>query len=81
LLKKIKMEPKHPLLIALGDLSGEDYVLDTLKKTKASEIETTLLVMEFEHVKILIELLCLFLKRNKEIELCLKCAVFLLKYE
>ena len=31
---KIKMEPKHPLLIALGEISGEDYVLETLKKTK-----------------------------------------------
>ena len=32
---KIKMEPKHPLLVALGEISGEDYVLETLKKTKS----------------------------------------------
>ena len=44
-----------------------------------SEFETTLLVLEFEHARILLELLCKFLKRNKEPELCLKCAVFLLK--
>ena len=30
------MDPKHPLLIALGDMSAEDYVLDTLRKTKAA---------------------------------------------
>ena len=29
------MEPKHPMLVALGEISGEDYVLETLKKTKA----------------------------------------------
>jgi hypothetical protein len=32
---KIKMDPKHPMLIALGEISGEDYVLETLKKTKS----------------------------------------------
>ena len=32
---KIKMEPKHTLLVALGEITGEDYVLETLKKTKA----------------------------------------------
>lgn len=29
------MDPKHPLLVALNDMSAEDYVLDTLKKTKS----------------------------------------------
>ena len=29
------MDPKHPMLIALGEISGEDYVLETLKKTKS----------------------------------------------
>lgn len=32
---RIKLDPKHPLLIALGDINEEDYVLDTLKKTKS----------------------------------------------
>ena len=73
------MDPKHPLLIALNDIGAEDYVLETLKKTKSSEIETTLLVLEFEFVKILLELLVKFLRNSKEIELCIRCAIFLLK--
>ena len=32
---RIKLDPKHPLLVALGDIAEEDYVLDTLKKTKS----------------------------------------------
>lgn len=77
--EKIKLEDKHPLLMAFDDISSEEYVLRTLKKTKSSEIETTLLVLEFDHVKVLLELLCYFLKKNLEPELCLKCTVFLLK--
>ncbi len=95
---KIRPSTLHPLLTALGDISGEQYVLDTLKDTKSryldsldskvfliilffdfSEIETTLLILDFEHVKKLIEILCLFLDKNIEIELCLRCAVFVLK--
>lgn len=73
------MDPKHPLLVALNDIGAEDYVLQTLKKTKSSEIETTLLVLEFEYVKILLQLLCKFIKESREIELCIRCAIFLLK--
>ncbi|RNA37212.1 WD repeat-containing 3, partial [Brachionus plicatilis] len=76
---KIKIDPKHPLLVALNDVGAEDYVLQTLKKTKSSEIETTLLVLEFEYVKILLQLLCKFIKESKQIELCIRCALFLLK--
>ncbi|CAF0833995.1 unnamed protein product [Brachionus calyciflorus] len=76
---KIKLDPKHPLLVALNEISAEDYVLETLKKTKSSEIETTLLVLEFEYVKILLELLCKFLRNSKEIELSIRCVIFLLK--
>lgn len=32
---RIKLDPKHPLLVAFGDIAEEDYVLDTLKKTKS----------------------------------------------
>lgn len=32
---RIKLDPKHPLLVALGEIAEEDYVLDTLKKTKS----------------------------------------------
>ena len=76
---KIKQDEKHPVLVALNDISGEEYVLDTLRKIKSSEIETTMLVLDFEYVKELLHLLCYFLKRNLEPELCLRCAVFLLK--
>lgn len=76
---KIKIEEKHPILIAYNEISAEEYLLETLKKTKASEIETSMLVLEFDHVKTLLELLLYFLKNNLESELCLKCAIFLLK--
>lgn len=32
---RIKQDPKHPLLVALGDLEPDYYVLETLKKTKS----------------------------------------------
>lgn len=35
---KIKLEEKHPILIAMNDISSEEYVLQTLKKTKARYI-------------------------------------------
>jgi hypothetical protein len=35
---KIKLEDKHPILIAMNDISSEEYVLQTLKKTKARYI-------------------------------------------
>lgn len=73
------MDPKNPVLLAVGDLSAEEFVLDRLRKTKSSEIETMLLVLEFEHAKQLLELLCHFIKRNMEVELCVRCAIFLLK--
>ena len=76
---KIKLDPKNAILTALGDISAQEFVLDRLKKTKSSEIETTLLVLEFEHVKVLLELLCDFIKRNLEVELCIRCAIFILK--
>ena len=77
--KNIKIGTPHPLLTAL-EISAEKHVLETLRKTKSSEIETSLLILDFEHGKQLLELLCYFLKNNYEIELVLKCAVFLLKY-
>lgn len=76
---KIKRNIGHPLLIALGDITAENYVLDTLKKTKSSEIETSLLVLDFEYVKQLLVILSKFLEKNFETELVLKCILFLLK--
>ena len=32
---QIKLEEKHPMLVAYDNISGEQYVLDTLKKTKS----------------------------------------------
>jgi hypothetical protein len=32
---KIKMDPKHLMLVALGDITEEEHVLETLKKTKS----------------------------------------------
>ena len=32
---QIKIEEKHPLLIAFGNIGSEDYVLEVLKKTKS----------------------------------------------
>lgn len=69
------------MLVALNDINAEDYVLQTLKKTKSSEIETTLLVLDYEYVKILLQLLCKFITESREIELCIRCAIFLLKYK
>ena len=38
-------------------------------------------MLDFEHAKQLLELLVYFLKNNNQVELVLKCAVFILKYE
>lgn len=75
---KIKRENRHPVLEMLG-LDGEDYVLEALRKTASSEMETTMLVLEFDYAKVLLKLLLSFVKRNKDVEMCLKCAVFLIK--
>ncbi|RKP35576.1 quinon protein alcohol dehydrogenase-like superfamily [Dimargaris cristalligena] len=46
----IPMPAKNPILLALGDISPERYLLSTLEKIRSSELEDALLILPFSSV-------------------------------
>ncbi|XP_004363419.1 WD repeat domain-containing protein [Capsaspora owczarzaki ATCC 30864] len=70
---------KHPMLMAYGNLSHYDYVLQVLHRIRASDLEATLLLLSFSHVSHLLEYIEYFVRNGKSIELCLRCELFLMR--
>ncbi|XP_065837307.1 WD repeat-containing protein 3-like [Oscarella lobularis] len=77
--KQIPLPPKHPLLVAYGNLTPSRYVLAVVKKVKSSELEESLLVLPFAYVMDLLQILDDWLKNGLEIELSCRCVFFLLR--
>ncbi|CAM9439987.1 unnamed protein product [Hapterophycus canaliculatus] len=66
----------NPVLLNLSPLR---YVLRTLQMIKTPELEQALLVLPFSQVESLANFLVRLLAAGLEVELCARCAVFLLK--
>ncbi|CAM9524371.1 unnamed protein product [Discosporangium mesarthrocarpum] len=66
----------NPLLLNLSPLR---YVLRTLQMIKAPELEQALLVLPFTQVESLARYLARLLAEGLEVELCARCAIFLLR--
>ncbi|CAB1116366.1 unnamed protein product [Ectocarpus sp. CCAP 1310/34] len=66
----------NPILL---NLSPVRYVLRTLQMIKTPELEQALLVLPFSQVESLANFLVRLLAAGLEIELCARCAVFLLR--
>ncbi|CAF4286178.1 unnamed protein product, partial [Rotaria sordida] len=68
------------MLQALGSsYTAERFVFESLRKIPASDLEATLLLLPFDYVQKLLSLLIYYLDRFQSPELCVKCAVFLIK--
>ncbi|KAL7749168.1 beta transducin [Sorochytrium milnesiophthora] len=71
--------PKHALLVAMGNLSVEEYLMDVVRKVKSTELDGALLVIPFSKIVTLLHFLDLW--ANKEWNAPLTCRVlfFVLK--
>ncbi|KAL2129845.1 hypothetical protein VTI74DRAFT_7211 [Chaetomium olivicolor] len=70
---------RNPIFIALGNISAETYVLNTLQKIKASSLHDALLVLPFASVPMLFTFLNLFALREMNVPLTCRILFFMLK--
>lgn len=74
-----KEPEKDPLLMTALTTDYNRFMLETLKKIRSSELEEILLTLPFNYVRKLLVILANFLSREWDVELCIRCATFLLK--
>ncbi|KXX78292.1 WD repeat-containing protein 3 [Madurella mycetomatis] len=70
---------RNPVFVALGNISAETYVLNTLQRIKASSLHDALLVLPFSTVPLLFTFLNLFALREMNIPLTCRILFFMLK--
>eukprot|EP01136_Pigoraptor_vietnamica_P030762 Opistho-1_new@90424 len=69
----------HPLLTASGTSSGSEYLLHVLRRIKATDIDDALLVLPFGYVSRLLPRVGEWLRAGREVELCTRCALYLIR--
>ncbi|CAG8534966.1 1195_t:CDS:10 [Dentiscutata erythropus] len=69
----------NPILVALGNLTGDQYVLRTIEKIRSSELEEALLVLPFTKVISLFQYLDLWAKKEWNVALTCRITFHLLK--
>lgn len=76
-----ELPPPKPnmILVAFGNISPAQYVLEVIKKVRSSELEISLLVLPFPYVPDLLKLFNGYIKQGLEVELVCRCLFFLLK--
>ncbi|KAK3311146.1 uncharacterized protein B0T15DRAFT_63796 [Chaetomium strumarium] len=70
---------RNPIFVALGNISAEAYVLNTLQKIKAASLHDALLVLPFSSVPMLFTFLNLFALREMNVPLTCRILFFMLK--
>ncbi|KAI7864097.1 WD40-repeat-containing domain protein [Spinellus fusiger] len=70
---------RHPILIAMGDISPEKHVLTTIEKIKANDLDEALLVLPFSKVTSLLYYVEIWAKKNCNIILTSRILFFLIK--
>jgi len=65
----------NPLLLGLSPLR---FMLRLLRTIKAPDLEATLLLLPFTHATLFLRILVLLVRRGNEVELCARCALFLI---
>ncbi|CAO3649121.1 unnamed protein product [Cunninghamella echinulata] len=70
---------RNTILIAMGDVSPERYILDTIQKIKANDLEESLLVLPFSKVMSLFYYIDLWAKKNWNIVLVSRVLSILIK--
>lgn len=76
-----ELPPPKPnmILVAFGNISPAQYVLEVIKKVRSSELEVSLLVLPFPYVPDLLTLCNGYIQQGLEVELVCRCLFFLLK--
>lgn len=76
-----ELAPPKPnmILVAFGNISPAQYVLEVIKKVRSSELEVSLLVLPFPYVPDLLKLCSSYIQQGLEVELVCRCLFFLLK--
>ncbi|GBC04191.1 hypothetical protein RclHR1_05560011 [Rhizophagus clarus] len=69
----------NPILVALGNLTGDQYVLRIIEKVKSTELEEALLVLPFTKVISLLQYLDMWAKKEINITLTCRILFYLLK--
>eukprot|EP00053_Salpingoeca_punica_P016262 m.152757 g.152757 ORF g.152757 m.152757 type:complete len:480 (+) comp16922_c0_seq3:1287-2726(+) len=70
-------DPKNPILVAMGDITGSDYVLQTLDKIRSSELEEALLVLPFTHATQLLGHINKWVQVGRSMERVCRCLFYL----
>jgi U3 small nucleolar RNA-associated protein 12 len=70
---------RNPIFVALGNISAEAYVLNTLQRIKAASLHDALLVLPFSSVPMLFTFLNLFSLREMNVPLTCRILFFMLK--
>ncbi|KAI9320448.1 WD40-repeat-containing domain protein [Dichotomocladium elegans] len=70
---------RNPILIAMGDVSPERHVLNTVEKIKANDLEEALLVLPFTKVLSLLSYIDIWAKKNWNIAIVSRVLFALLK--
>ncbi|XP_066562608.1 WD repeat-containing protein 3 [Amia ocellicauda] len=77
--KKLPPPKMSPILVAFGNISPSQYVLDVIRKVKSSELEESLLVLPFSYIPDLLRLFNEFICGGLQVELICRCLFFLLR--
>jgi U3 small nucleolar RNA-associated protein 12 len=70
---------RNPIFLALGGISAEQHVLNTLQRVRASSLHDALLVLPFSTVPLLFTFLQIFAERSMNIPLTCRILFFMLK--
>lgn len=70
---------RNPIFMALGGISAEVYVMNTLQRIKAAALHDALLVLPFSAVPLLFTFLNIFAMRSMNIPLTCRILFFMLK--
>lgn len=70
---------RNPIFMALGNISAETYVMNTLQRIKASALHDALLVLPFSTVPLMFTFLNIFAMRSMNIPLTCRILFFMLK--
>ena len=76
---KLAPPDRHPIYLALGNISAEKHVLHTFHKVKSAALQDALLVLPFDKIPILFTFLQLWAERQWNIPLTCRILSFMLK--
>ncbi|GFR57849.1 WD repeat-containing protein 3 [Elysia marginata] len=78
-LAKVPPPPPHPMMTAYQTDGAEEFVVETIRRIRASELNGSLLSLPFSYVTKLLPILDFGLIHKRETELVCKCLNFLLR--